>query len=180
LCSTWNLEENDMKMLVGIFSNALYTYAPRCRTFPQKDGRGWVYKSNRSHLRVLLVKHTHIMYIYFFNFKSHFNWNMLIGCFLIDIARLIEKWVKIITEIGVFIKGEKLQMVWEEPPFSIPDFILYVVRIIVLKLHGNRSTGTKVIARKLMWRPTDFVWPKTLFYTKFISCPTDLFFFFFC
>jgi hypothetical protein len=36
---------------------------------------------------------------------------MLIGCFLIDIARLIEKWVKIITEIGVFITGEKLQLV---------------------------------------------------------------------
>jgi hypothetical protein len=36
---------------------------------------------------------------------------MLIGCFLIDIARLIEKWVKIITEIGVFIRGEKLQLV---------------------------------------------------------------------
>ena len=36
---------------------------------------------------------------------------MLIGCFLIDIARLIEKWVKMITEIGVFIRGEKLQLV---------------------------------------------------------------------
>ena len=34
---------------------------------------------------------------------------MSIGCFLIDIARLIAKWVKIITEIGVFIRGEKLQ-----------------------------------------------------------------------
>ena len=45
--------------------------------------------------------------------------------------------------------------VWEEPPFSIPDFILYVVRIIVLKFHGNRSTGTKVIARKLMCLQTD-------------------------
>ena len=112
LCSTCNLEENDMKMLVGIFSNALYTYAPRCRKFPKKDGWGWVYKSNRSHLRVLLVKHTNKMYIYFFNFKSHLiNWNMLIGCFLIDIARLIEKWVKIITEIEVFIRGEKLQLV---------------------------------------------------------------------
>jgi hypothetical protein len=99
LCSTCNLKENDMKMLIGIFSNALSRYAPRCRKFPQKDGWGWVYKSNRSHLIVLLVKHTNIMYIYFFNFKSHFNWNMLIGCFLIDIARLIEKWVKIITEI---------------------------------------------------------------------------------
>jgi hypothetical protein len=88
LCSTCNLEENDMKMLVGIFSNALYTYAPRFRKFPKKDGWGWVYKSNRGHLRILLVKHTNIMYIYFFNFKSHFNWNMLIGCFLIDIARL--------------------------------------------------------------------------------------------
>ena len=70
LCSTCNLEENDMKMLVGIFSNALYTYAPNCRKIPQKDGWGWVYKSNRSHLRVLLVKHTNIMYIYFFNFNS--------------------------------------------------------------------------------------------------------------
>ena len=28
--------------------------------FPKKDGWGWVYKSNRSHLRVLLVKHTNI------------------------------------------------------------------------------------------------------------------------
>jgi hypothetical protein len=109
LCSTCNLEENDMKMLVGIFSNALYTYAPRCRTFPKKDGWGWVYKINRSHLRILIVKHTNIMYIYFFDFKSHFNWNMSIGCFLIEIARLIAKWVKIITEIGVFIRGEKLQ-----------------------------------------------------------------------
>jgi hypothetical protein len=109
LCSTWILEENDMKMLVGIFSNALYTYAPRCRTFPKKDGWGWVYKINRSHLKLLIVKHTNIMYIYFFDFKSHFNWNMSIGCFLIDIARLIVKWVKIITEIGVFIRGEKLQ-----------------------------------------------------------------------
>ena len=27
-----NLEENDMKMLVGIFSNALYTYAPNVCT----------------------------------------------------------------------------------------------------------------------------------------------------
>ena len=45
--------------------------------------------------------------------------------------------------------------IWEEPPFSIPDFILYVVRIIVLKFHGNRSTGTKVIARKLMCLQTD-------------------------
>jgi hypothetical protein len=36
---------------------------------------------------------------------------MLIGCFLIDIARLIEQWVKIITEIGVFIRGEKIQLV---------------------------------------------------------------------
>jgi hypothetical protein len=98
-------------MMVGIFSNALYIYAPRCRTFPKKDGWGWVYKSNRSHLRVLLVKNTNIMYIYFLNFKSHLNWNMLIGCFLIDIARLIEKWVKMITEIGVFIRGEKLQLV---------------------------------------------------------------------
>jgi hypothetical protein len=97
LCSTCNLEENDMTIFVGIFSNALYTYAPRCRKFPQKDGWGWVYKNNRSHLRILLVKHTNIMYIYFFNFKSHFNWNMLIDCFLIDIGRLIEKWVKIIT-----------------------------------------------------------------------------------
>ena len=79
--------------------------------FPKKDGWGWVYKSNRSHLRVLLVKHTNIMYIIFFNFKSHFNWNMLIGCFLIDIARLIEKRVKIITEIGVFIGGVLLQLV---------------------------------------------------------------------
>ena len=60
LCSTCNLDENDMKMLVGIFSNALYTYAPRCRKFPKTDGWGWVYKSNRSHLRVLLVKHTNI------------------------------------------------------------------------------------------------------------------------
>jgi hypothetical protein len=111
MCSTCNVEENEMKMLVGIFSNALYIYAPRCRTFPKKDGWGWVYKSNRSHLRVLLVKHTNIMYIYFLNFKSHLNWNMLIGCFLIDIARLIEKWVKMITEIGVFIRGEKLQLV---------------------------------------------------------------------
>jgi hypothetical protein len=97
LCSTCNLEENDVTIFVGIFSNALYTYAPRCRKFPQKDGWGWVYKNNRSHLRILLVKHTNIMYIYFFNFKSHFNWNMLIDCFLIDIGRLIEKWVKIIT-----------------------------------------------------------------------------------
>ena len=54
-------------------------------------GDGCIYKSNRSHLRVLLVKHTNIMYIYFFYFKSHFNSNMLIGCFLIDIARLIEQ-----------------------------------------------------------------------------------------
>ena len=43
LCSTCNLDENDMKMLVGIFSNALYTYAPRCRKFHKKDGWGWVY-----------------------------------------------------------------------------------------------------------------------------------------
>ena len=96
------------KCWLVFFSNALYTYAPRCRTILQKDGWEWVYKSNRSHL---LVKHTNIMYIYFFNFKSHFNWNMLIGCFLIDIARLIEKWVKIMTEIGVFIRGEKMQLV---------------------------------------------------------------------
>ena len=75
LCSTCNVEENEMKMLVGIFSNALYIYAPRCRTFPTKDGWGWVYKRNRSHLRILLVKHTNIMYIYFLNFKSHFNWH---------------------------------------------------------------------------------------------------------
>jgi len=86
--------------------------------------------------------------------------------------------VKIITEIGVFIRGEKLQMVWEEPPFSIPDFILYVVRIIVLKLHENRSTGTKVIARKLMWRPTDgrqrrqiHIRPQTI-----ADLPTQIFF----
>jgi hypothetical protein len=109
LCSTCNVEDNEMKMLLGIFSNALYIYAPRCRTFPKKDGWGWVHKSNRSHLRILLVKHTNIMYIYFFDLKkkNHFNWNMLIGCFLIDIA----KWVKIITEIGVFIRGEKLQLI---------------------------------------------------------------------
>jgi hypothetical protein len=31
--------------------------------------------------------------------------------FLIDIVRLTEKWVKIITEIGVFIRGEKLKLV---------------------------------------------------------------------
>jgi hypothetical protein len=36
---------------------------------------------------------------------------MLIGCFLIDIARLIEKRVKIITEIGAFIGGVLLQLV---------------------------------------------------------------------
>jgi hypothetical protein len=101
--------------------------------------------------------------------------------------------------------------VWEEPPFSIPDFILYVVRIIVLKFHGNRSTGTKVIAMKMMclqtddnddrpiydrkllptYRPRYFsacnqnhTRPIILFGirhwldTKFISCPTDLLFFF--
>jgi hypothetical protein len=33
---------------------------------------------------------------------------MMIGCFLIDIARWIEKLVKLITEIGVLIRGEKL------------------------------------------------------------------------
>lgn len=45
--------------------------------------------------------------------------------------------------------------VWKKPPFSIPDFILYIVRIIVLKFHGNQSTGTKVIARKPMCLQTD-------------------------
>jgi hypothetical protein len=40
LCSTCNLEENDMKMLVGIFFNAVYTYAQRCSKFPKKDGQG--------------------------------------------------------------------------------------------------------------------------------------------
>ena len=55
--------------------------------------------------------------------------------------------------------------VWEEPPFS--DFILYVVRIIVLKFHGNRSTGTKVIVRKPMCLQTDnrIIYDRKLFLT---------------
>ena len=96
--------------------------------------------------------------------------------------------------------------VWEELPFSIPDFILYVVRIIVLKFHGNRSTGTKVIVRKPMCLQTDnriiydrklfptyrprfcsacnqnhtyyFVWPKTLIrYEIYILSYRSSFFF---
>ena len=33
------LEENDMKILVGIFCNALYTYAARYRKFPREKER---------------------------------------------------------------------------------------------------------------------------------------------
>ena len=71
--------------------------------FPKKmggGGGGGGGTGNRSHLRVLLVKHTNIMYIYFFNFKSHFNWNMLIGCFFIDIAKLIENEWKSLLKLG--------------------------------------------------------------------------------
>ena len=38
LCSTCNVEENEMKMLFGIFSNALYTYSRGVENFPRKTG----------------------------------------------------------------------------------------------------------------------------------------------
>jgi hypothetical protein len=77
---------------------------------PKKGGWGWVYKSNRSHLRVLFMKHTNIMYIFFLIMVSHLVLSLTVFTSDSDWIRINNMFVTVITKICQLHPGGELRL----------------------------------------------------------------------